>query len=644
MKLLKNTFINGEIYEEYAFLSYEFEFENSGGDAVVADYIFDIPQNSHISDMKIVTKDGRIIKTTVTAVSYIAGACCGETPYAVLRHAADGRCLLGIKEAAQGCCRIMIDVYTPLPRVEDEQRLVIPVSGLASIQIILNTEAEAISATHNIAEQNDGIRLIKAKADRDFCLVLRNAPMRNSAIAVRNDFDGEMLCKLYPSAQFYKETAQRFCRILFIYDGTGSLVGGAANAAREAILAMAEGFKKEYALVLAADTPRLASDGFVEYRADELIELLADVPKLGGSLAEAFEYAKQYIADDVLPVLVCGSRLIEGSYAAKQAAELLKESGMCAVTVGARAAAGRLPDAIGQCGGRCGSIFGADDVRKRALQLLHSFMLPMSDAIEVICHGADASIIGNSSSVYDGVSVYAAYRGEAKPKEFILKNGDVAERFVLEQIPTYKSFAPVRLVRAAELTRKAMRQLEFCSPDEVMGIRRYMEEVGVEFSALNSETALIASGGTTAEAIRVIVGDTRLPDEDVFRDRVSMFREAEVADAGERARLAEICTDVIIRSIRSDGAICAGGEIIRELRVKQTLICILALVASGRYEEFKGVIDAARNYIGEYELKDISFTSRADEAAELLRSLRQSAVFDEPTDILTAALLLADKC
>ena len=58
MNILKNTFINGEIYEEYAFLSYELVFENTSNAAALADYAFEIPDKSYISGMKIGTKDG----------------------------------------------------------------------------------------------------------------------------------------------------------------------------------------------------------------------------------------------------------------------------------------------------------------------------------------------------------------------------------------------------------------------------------------------------------------------------------------------------------------------------------------------------------------------------------------------------------
>ena len=72
------------------------------------------------------------------------------------------------------------------------------------------------------------------------------------------------------------------------------------------------------------------------------------------------------------------------------------------------------------------------------------------------------------------------------------------------------------------------------------------------------------------------------------------------------------------------------------------MLCVLALVASGGYEEYKSIINAAKDYMGEISVGEMSFTKDSAEAAKMLRSVKHSAACEMPTDILTAALLLAE--
>lgn len=628
MKLLKKTVINGEIYEEYAFLSYEFVFENKGDNTIIADFAFEIPKGASISGMRIGTSDGRLINTTVTAVSLLA-------------QTFDGRCLLSLKEQPQSKERVFIDVYTSLPGINDEQSLIIPISGSAQISLVINSRAEAFSPTHTICEATGGLRKITAEADRDFCLKLLNAPRVNSALAVRHDFGGELLCKFYPSPSFYKACTEKIKKLLFIYDATGSLRGGAVGASREAVLAMAESFGKEYVLIAAKDAPTFEIRGEFEPLADKLIEVLAAEPKFGGSLSECFELASKYADAETLPVLICGDRLLEGEYAARAAVRCFKDRGLCVLTFGSGKASAYIESAAKQCGGSCESVFGMDNVKKCAADILKSFILRTTSAISVKCNTAKTAVVGNPLSVYDGVSVYASYETETEPRSFVLQNGDCREEFVLDKIPVFASFAPIKLALAAALAEAAQQKAELCDSDEIIELKKYIEDIGVRYSLLNSETALIAESETGGKAIRVSIENKR-NDFDTFAGRESMFKETALSDEKEKLKRIALCKALIIKSVRADGAICANGELVRDIRMRQTLICMLALVAARSLDEYKGIINAAKNYIGEFSFDGISFTTDAKMAASMLKSINFGKGCDTPTDILSAALMLAD--
>ncbi len=158
--------------------------------------------------MKLVS-DGRIIRTSVTSASSVAELM-GEAS-AVLRHGADGRCILSVKQSVGGKFKVIISVYTRLERTFDEQRLTVPPlkNTHFSAELMVNSDAEAVSPTHRL-DINNGVISVSGAADRDFCLVLFNASMRNSAVAAQYDFGGELLCKVYRSPNFISRQKRDF--------------------------------------------------------------------------------------------------------------------------------------------------------------------------------------------------------------------------------------------------------------------------------------------------------------------------------------------------------------------------------------------------------------------------------------------------
>ena len=101
MKLLKDIKIKGEIFSEYVFLTYEFELDNTA-DRKNIDYIFRLPNNSLLSDMKIIDASGKLIMAKVVAAAYAAQL--DETStVAVLRCTENDTYLLSVTGAAAVC-------------------------------------------------------------------------------------------------------------------------------------------------------------------------------------------------------------------------------------------------------------------------------------------------------------------------------------------------------------------------------------------------------------------------------------------------------------------------------------------------------------------------------------------------------------
>lgn len=73
--------------------------------------------------------------------------------------------------------------------------------------------------------------------------------------------------------------------------------------------------------------------------------------------------------------------------------------------------------------------------------------------------------------------------------------------------------------------------------------------------------------------------------------------------------------------MRSDGAICTAGEISGDIRRRQTLVCVLALIASHSIDTDGEFIKAAERYLKGYKNNGMEFTKDADKAREMLKSV-----------------------
>lgn len=657
MNLLKSTTIKGEIFSEYAFLTFDLCFKNNEAEAVSAEYMFGLPKGALISDMKILTSEGKLIRTTITSLSHAEAIWSSDTAAAILRRTEADTYLLSLGSLGSGSCRVLINAYTPLC-----DTLTIPLAlgcgGLeqscaeAEIELLVRGENRKNSSpTHRIVctAKNGGTLVSSGKiaADRDFCMTVSGEPKENSAIAARGITGGEMLCRIYPDADFFKATEHKYSRVLFMYDATGSLLYGAASAAREFLCAAAEAFDGEIAVAVAQREPKFLTDGFCSADEKTLENLTRELSELelGGSVCDMFEFVKPYIDGDTLPVLICGFELTDGKLAAATAERLLSGSGMCCVSFSAYSG-GIAAELAALCGGFYKNIFGGDDIRSRAAVITENFSRGRGGDICAEAFGAESAVIGSADRENDGVTVFVRYSGNMPPANIVLRRGAQCRSYQLENISVYDSFAPIGLVHAEELFARLNAELAVCAPEQVQEIRRQMELVGVKYSALNSETALTAKlDGERPAAIRVVIPSTGCKPHAVFDGRASAFREGDATPvSAEYSEIMRVCIDMIIKSMRANGAICADGEINSETARQQTLICILALTSADIAKKYPVFTAAAKRFLGGYAYKNAEFTDNPDEAERMLKAIfgsSQSAHFDEVPDLLTAAKLVS---
>ena len=428
--------------------------------------------------------------------------------------------------------------------------------------------------------------------------------------------------------------------MLIVLDETGSLLYGGEKAGKELVCSLAKAFSGEVALVVSGEKPKMLTKGFCE-NTDEniyaLTEKLSQVQVQGGSLGEAFEFISGFVQEGTLIILVSGTNYTEGSISADKAKEFLSDRGMNVVTLGATEIS-PVADAIKEaCGGKREHIFGNDNIEERAKSIIDNFSVPEDKNVKVFANGVAGHII----AVDRGITAFFEYLGQRAPERILVALGDDEEEIALGGVTTYQSFAPLGLVYAKALCSKLEKELKSCSPLEVSGIRKLMEEVGIKYSAINSETALGAViGESKPSTIRVVVRNQSF-DHQVFGGRASMFREETKTEIS--SEIAEICAEIIIKAMRADGAICADGEISRELRRGQTMVSLLSLVASPFGEKYRAFIEKGKEYIEDYTPYGLKFTQNREYAKEQLGKLwgNEEIIFDDKVpDLITAGKML----
>ncbi len=582
MNLLKHISVKGEIFCEYAFLNFDFEFEHDMTDRISTEYIFRLPFEALVSSVKILS-DKKLITAKSTTVSHASRVMDLSMPCAQIRKIDKSTYSMNLSGISKGSCHILITAYAELKDTFGKKRLNIPLCAEcdADIEINMNEKAHCVSLTHDI-EVDENIIRATVKADRDFCVEFSNFERKNSAIAAGDMFGGSMLVRVYPRAILKR----KFKKALFVY--YPDLFGGISRCAKEFILYAAEQFE-EFTLV--------SPNGVLKGNdIDVLVNALSEIGYGGELNLDEIE-----IDADAMSILVSESPILTHRFVN--------------VTIG---------DKEGEH-----HIFARDNIQKRAEEIIDS--LSVMKNIEVSAPGADAELVTITDN---SVTIFVSYRGN-RPKSVIVGS----EIIYLTNIPVYRSFAPLQLVCGNLYTKREEMRLLWAQPDEIPEIRKRLEQIGVKFSVLNSESALFATlSPAKVASIRVMMPPQIKKAYSAFDERCSMFEEVERIDKKE---LAEAALDIILRSMRADGAICADGEINNEIRKKQTLICLLALIYAG-FDD-KAYIKYAQNFLGDYRFSEIYFTKEPVLAKAFLDKFfegKSAPARDFVPDLITSANII----
>ncbi len=652
MNILKKTRVQGEIFFDYAYLSYRMSFENKTDIPLSAEYMFALPRGAVVSEVKLVTSDGKAVPTSIVSVTHAVRLKEAEGSSAVIRRIDDLTYTFSIGSMTSGITELKLKVYVPI-KEQNGHSLTIPLScgtggasdgsATASLSFFVHgvsEETQIFSPTHTIEQKNqDGVSEVSTgeiMADRDFCLRISGTKGGSRAVAVQNGTSGEMLCRVCLSRDFINEISPHYKRLLLVLDGTGPLLYGAFKAGKEVVYSMAEAFDGEVAIVVGTDTPQALTEGFCVLGDEDMSKLYDSLNRIqvgGGSVCDAMSVSKGYADPETLTVLVSGTEL-------QASVGELCAGALCVVTVGSTERGQGIDKLLKSGKVSRGHIFGKDDVKERAKELLLGFCSADYSGLEINPNRGEAILIDTDA---EGFFAYIGYTGGEIPREISVRCGEATERVQINEVLNFHSFAPIGLVCAELICSQLEERLENCRAEEIYEIREAMERVGIKYSALNSETALVAHIGTETAVIRVSIPSGGCSGYEVFSDRASIFCETD--ERGYSDEEVNACIDIIIKSLRADGAICASGEVVPSVRRMQTLVCLLSLVAADKEDAYREVLDRSWRYIQGFEMSGIRATRDKGEAAEYLNKLwgSENFIVQGVPDLLSASRILVSK-
>lgn len=220
MNLLKKLSVNGDIFAEYAYLSFDFHFENRDYSGK-SQYILRLPKSSCISNILIGTSCGgdensKIIQPKIIASSHLSSLK-NLKDIASLTRLSDDTYALKIENPNQEC-HLILNVYASLDFFDGKQGITVPLVSpqlnnpiKADVDILVHGAAisEIFSHSHNIQcrKTTDGISigLCDVFADTDLNIEINARPHINSAAMATNGLYSGILCRIFPSERFLNE-------------------------------------------------------------------------------------------------------------------------------------------------------------------------------------------------------------------------------------------------------------------------------------------------------------------------------------------------------------------------------------------------------------------------------------------------------
>lgn len=615
MNFLQSIHIDGVILSTYAALNIEIAYENKSSLPIRIVYPFSLPPGAEISGFKIV-HDGHILRSKAVPIRLAESTMPSSREIVLLKTGENAYTLItqGFSPARE--VKIVLEVFCPLAIKKGRARLTLPLGGgqasgdcglpapRADINLCIsdNLRLDMSSPSHpELNFQNTGELHLRLIADRDFVLDIAAGSCGNMAYTGGNILGK---CGIFFLTAPHFKTPKTSSPVIFIPILAGCSLTQSAQAKNTVYLAAGVlGDDADFA-VLSDDENNIfhsikyAGENHVQRTA--LAEFLKAMPSGSCSiytqLLKYIAYRKNHKA---------GGIVVTNKDLSPAAAELLtsapESSGLFFITFGDKSDFPYLNKLSKTCGIGTAHIYPGENMMASVRRIinaqaekLHNIkistdepgftlmpqFIPLADSGETLC--------------------FAAAYGEHTPEAFRFSCEEGSIILTLDKIENYDSFRFAEIFYACRAAEEAEKMMETASFDSIKKLKEKLEQTGVRYNCLNTETILLLEDPSGA-SLPVALSSPIYSRSPFTNEGTGIFSERSEGSISRKRRLLHDCFYYLLRHIHSDGSVSTFGEHIPKIRAKETLFAAAALSCLVKSDErFVSVFTSALAYLDTY--------------------------------------------
>ncbi len=601
MNLLKKTTVTGELFKAYAKVTIKYDFENQTKQRYSPRYIFSIPEGAGVTGIQLLTENKTLIRGKITPFTDTSFSDFGYR----LRQIDNQLYCLEIKCLDGGAvASVLVECIVSLLPRENGFRFYIPLGlSLPDIDLFCATDADAeIDLTLNglapyrlrqneTFNSTDNTFMAQVKGNEDFYLDL--IPFDHGSFGIaRQEFNtGLAFYRIYSDAMKGELKFNGEIQLLLDLSGAKSYERG--SMVKELFFKVASAIPKGTLVqILVGENCQNQTTSINDDFLHELFLELQDL-SVTESLDDLLCYAERLRPDDAVAILVtdgCGVMAEETFRKLKKPIHLF--------TIGefAKTMASQAWDIYNI--GKHKHFYSGDFLEEEIKSGLRDLLYNEKNEQVVVEGGVVHETLAMPYASFFAIGyrdILVKYSGRPPQAIAIWRGGQMVGTLPLPNVDKLPNLPIIEHIYAMEKTRQLNELLKKATPVSVRSIKKQLNEVGIRFGLLNSETILtieIENDGEAGIPILNLSGGISSKT-----NRRTIFGEDDNRlNAGEKEKLLSRYIELLTKSIREDGSIVPDDRINKRDRAEITALSVLTLLVLKR-QELSVVTEDALGYL-----------------------------------------------
>lgn len=223
------------------------------------------------------------------------------------------------------------------------------------------------------------------------------------------------------------------------------------------------------------------------------------------------------------------------------------------------------------------------------------------------CSARDILIL--TDNLLDGyIDVAISYTGRQPQTFSVWKRGEIADTISIPPTIPMKIQPVAQKLYAHYKVNSLLSLIPKAGVVSVRAIKEEIQNIGIKYQLLTTETVMTIETQKGEVPVRQLISYGRESGFEPFLNKPSLFKEFDQPPylvPYEKERLISLCKDILVRSIRKDGAITDSLE--KNQRVCDTVLSISALTLM-EDRAYIPVINQGLSYIGNQQTEGLAFS------------------------------------